>query len=92
MNLDHVSIGRDPPEEVNPIIEVPIGGEPIKYEMDKKAGMLVSPFLYTAMRFRNCSSRIPSREMAIPATSWSPIPGRIFPALSSPCVRSACLR
>jgi hypothetical protein len=41
MNLDHVSIGRDPPEEVNAIIEVPIGGEPIKYEMDKKAGMLV---------------------------------------------------
>ena len=28
MNLDHVSIGRDPPEEVNAIIEVPIGGEP----------------------------------------------------------------
>jgi hypothetical protein len=27
MNLDHVSIGRDPPEEVNAIIEVPIGGD-----------------------------------------------------------------
>jgi inorganic pyrophosphatase len=52
MNLDHVSIGRDPPEEVNAIIEVPIGGEPIKYEMDKKAGMLVvDRFLYTAMRY-----------------------------------------
>jgi len=29
MNLDYVSIGRNPPEEVNAIIEVPIGGEPI---------------------------------------------------------------
>jgi inorganic pyrophosphatase len=52
MNLNHVSIGRDPPEEVNAIIEVPIDGEPIKYEMDKKAGMLVvDRFLYTAMRY-----------------------------------------
>jgi inorganic pyrophosphatase len=52
MNLDYISIGRDPPEEVNAIIEVPIGGEPIKYEMDKKAGTLVvDRFLYTAMRY-----------------------------------------
>ena len=28
MNLDYISIGRDPPEEVNAVIEVPIGGEP----------------------------------------------------------------
>ena len=52
MNLDFVSIGRNPPEEVNAIIEVPIGGEPIKYEMDKKAGTLVvDRFLYTPMRY-----------------------------------------
>jgi len=52
MNVDYISIGRDPPEEVNAIIEVPIGGEPIKYEMDKKAGTLVvDRFLYTARRY-----------------------------------------
>src|SRR5262249_43780952 len=52
MNIDHISIGRNPPEEVNAIIEVPIGGEPIKYEMDKKAGTLVvDRFLYTPMRY-----------------------------------------
>ena len=52
MNMDYVSIGRNPPEEVNAIIEVPIGGEPIKYEMDKKAGTLVvDRFLYTPMRY-----------------------------------------
>src|SRR5271157_2729037 len=52
MNLDYVSIGRNPPDEVNAIIEVPIGGEPIKYEMDKKAGTLVvDRFLYTPMRY-----------------------------------------
>jgi inorganic pyrophosphatase len=31
MNLDYISIGRDPPEEVNAVIEVPIGGEPINH-------------------------------------------------------------
>jgi len=52
MNLSAISIGRDPPHEVNVVIEVPIGGEPIKYEMDKASGALVvDRFLYTAMRY-----------------------------------------
>lgn len=52
MRLDAISIGANPPEEVNVIIEVPIGGEPIKYEMDKAAGtMVVDRFLYTSMRY-----------------------------------------
>ena len=52
MRIDAVSIGNNPPEDVNVIIEVEIGGEPIKYEMDKEAGTLVvDRFLYTAMRY-----------------------------------------
>ena len=52
MRLDAIAIGYNPPEDVNVIIEVPIGGEPIKYEMDKKAGTLVvDRFLYTPMRY-----------------------------------------
>ena len=52
MFLEHLSIGSDPPREVNVVIEVPIGGEPIKYELDKAAGMLVvDRFLYTPMRY-----------------------------------------
>jgi inorganic pyrophosphatase len=52
MRIDAISIGKDPPREVNVIIEVPVGGEPIKYEMDKEAGTLVvDRFLYTAMRY-----------------------------------------
>jgi inorganic pyrophosphatase len=52
MRLDAVSIGIDPPNEVNVVIEVPIGGEPIKYELDKASGALVvDRFLYTAMRY-----------------------------------------
>ncbi len=52
MQLDAIPVGRDPPREVNVVVEVPVGGEPIKYEMDKKAGALVvDRFLYTAMRY-----------------------------------------
>src|SRR6201986_1643902 len=52
MNIDAISVGKTPPHEVNVIIEVPIGGEPIKYEMDKAAGTLVvDRFLHTAMRY-----------------------------------------
>ena len=52
MRIDAVSIGSNPPHEVNVIIEVPIGGEPIKYEMHKESGALVvDRFLYTAMRY-----------------------------------------
>ncbi len=52
MNLDFIAIGRNPPKEVNVVVEVPVGGEPIKYEMDKKAGTLVvDRFLYTSMRY-----------------------------------------
>ena len=52
MRLDAISIGKNPPEDINVVIEVPIGGEPIKYEMDKEAGTLVvDRFLYTSMRY-----------------------------------------
>ena len=52
MRIDAISIEINPPHEVNVIIEVPVGGEPIKYEMDKEAGTLVvDRFLYTAMRY-----------------------------------------
>jgi inorganic pyrophosphatase len=52
VRIEAVSLGADPPNEVNVIVEVPVGGEPIKYEMDKKAGTLVvDRFLYTSMRY-----------------------------------------
>ena len=52
MRLDAIPIGEDPPNDINVIIEVPVGGEPIKYEMDKASGALVvDRFLYTSMRY-----------------------------------------
>ena len=52
MRIDAIKIGNNPPDDVNVIIEVPIGGEPIKYELDKAAGTLVvDRFLHTPMRY-----------------------------------------
>jgi inorganic pyrophosphatase len=52
MRIDAIAVGNNPPEDVNVIVEVPIGGEPIKYEMDKAAGTLVvDRFLHTPMRY-----------------------------------------
>ncbi len=52
MNLSALAIGKNPPEDVNVVIEVPLGGEPIKYELDKESGALVvDRFLYTSMRY-----------------------------------------
>ena len=50
MRIDAIPIGINPPHDINVIIEVPVGGEPIKYEMDKASGTLfVDRFLYTPM-------------------------------------------
>jgi inorganic pyrophosphatase len=52
MDLSAVSVGANPPHDINVIIEVPIGGEPIKYELHKPSGILVvDRFLYTSMRY-----------------------------------------
>ncbi len=52
MNIDMISIGANPPFSLNVIIEVPTGGEPVKYEFDKASGALfVDRILHTPMRY-----------------------------------------
>ncbi len=52
MRIDAIEIGNAPPDDINVIVEVPVGGQPIKYEMDKEAGTLVvDRFLYTPMTY-----------------------------------------
>src|ERR687887_2608915 len=50
MDISKIPIGRNPPWDVNAIIEIPLGGQPVKYEIDKESGaMFVDRFLHTAM-------------------------------------------
>ncbi len=52
MRIEAIATGTNPPDDINVIIEVPVGGEPIKYELDKASGTLVvDRFLYTPMRY-----------------------------------------
>lgn len=50
MDINKIGAGKNAPEEVNVIIEVPMGSDPVKYEFDKDAGaIMVDRFVQTAM-------------------------------------------
>ena len=86
MRLEAIAIGDNPPDDVNVVVEVPMGGEPIKYEMDKRADVLmVDRFLYTAMRYPGNYGFIPHTLSedgdpcdVIVANSRAVIPGAVM--------------
>mgnify|MGYP003330916711 CR=1 FL=1 len=50
MDIREIPAGRNPPSDINVFIEIPLGGVPVKYELDKKSGaLMVDRFLHTAM-------------------------------------------
>jgi inorganic pyrophosphatase len=52
MNLERVTAGRDVPDDVNVIIEIPMNADPVKYEVDKQTGaVFVDRFMSTAMHY-----------------------------------------
>ncbi|MEP3244872.1 MAG: inorganic diphosphatase [Sneathiella sp.] len=52
MDISKISAGKNVPWDVNVVIEIPIGGVPVKYEVDKHSGaMFVDRFLHTAMYY-----------------------------------------
>lgn len=52
MDISRIPVGDNPPWDLNVIIEVPVGGDPVKYEMDKASGALfVDRIMHTSMRY-----------------------------------------
>ncbi len=50
MNLEQIPAGKDVPDDINVIIEIPAQSSPVKYELDKESGaMVVDRFMATAM-------------------------------------------
>lgn len=50
MDISQISAGKNPPSDLHALIEIPVGGTPVKYELDKRSGaMFVDRFLHTAM-------------------------------------------
>jgi inorganic pyrophosphatase len=52
MDISKIKIGDNAPYDVNVVVEIPLGGNPVKYELDKESGAIyVDRFLYTAMYY-----------------------------------------
>jgi inorganic pyrophosphatase len=87
MDISKISIGEDPPRDVNALIEIPQGGVPVKYELDKASGALrVDRFLNTAMFY-------PGNYGFIPHTlSGDGDPVDVIVVVPSPVVPGAIVR
>jgi len=60
MDLSKISSGKNPPKDLHAVIEIPLGGVPVKYEIDKSSGALfVDRFLHTAMFYPSNYGFIP---------------------------------
>ena len=73
MRLDAIAVGNNPPDDINVVVEVGIGGEPIKYEMNKAAGTLfVDRFCIRqcAIQATMALFRTPFRMMTIRLMCW----------------------
>lgn len=52
MSLNAVPAGKNLPEEINVIIEIPAHADPVKYEVDKESGAIfVDRFMATCMHY-----------------------------------------
>lgn len=52
MGISKLEAGRSVPNDVNVVIEIPAHSAPVKYEMDKKSGMImVDRFVGTSMNY-----------------------------------------
>jgi len=60
MGLKTIAAGKDVPNDINVIIEIPANGQPVKYEIDKDSGALfVDRFMSTAMFYPTNYGYIP---------------------------------
>jgi inorganic pyrophosphatase len=87
MDINKISIGADPPRDINALIEIPQGGVPVKYELDKESGALrVDRFLNTAMFY-------PGNYGFVPHTlSGDGDPVDVIVVVPSPIVAGAIVR
>ncbi len=95
MNLDQIPAGRHLPDDFNVIIEIPSRGQPVKYELDKKTGMMrVDRFLTTSMFYPCDYGFIPHSlaEDGDPADVLVVCPFPLFPGVVLSCRPVGLLR
>jgi inorganic pyrophosphatase len=88
MGLDLVPAGRDVPDDINVIIEIPKDAEPVKYEVDKTTGAIfVDRVLSTPMRYPCNYGYIPGTlsEDGDPADALVLLPLPLIPGAAIRC-------
>ena len=81
MNVDKISTGRNPPHDINVIVEIPQGSS-VKYEIDKESGaVVVDRFLFTPMAYPAAYGFIPGTlaEDGDPADALVLMPDHVVP-------------
>ena len=92
MDLTRIPVGPAPPEDIYVVVEIPRGGEPVKYEIDKVSGaVFVDRFLHTAMFYPGNYGFVPHTlaEDGDPLDVLIVGRSRSYPAPSSAAARSA---
>ncbi len=88
MNINAIPPGKNPPKDIYAVIEIPVGGLPVKYEMDKESGALfVDRFLHTAMFYPGNYGFIPHTlsEDGDPLDILVPAPVAVVPGAVIRC-------
>ena len=88
MSLDNVTPGDHVPEAFNVIIEIPMNGDPIKYEVDKESGAIfVDRFMNTAMHYPTNYGYVPKTRAGdgdpVDVLVVTPVP--LMPGVVVPC-------
>jgi inorganic pyrophosphatase len=88
MSLDNVTPGDKLPESFNVIIEIPMNGDPIKYEVDKESGAIfVDRFMNTAMHYPTNYGYVPKTIAGdgdpVDVLVVTPVP--LMPGVVVPC-------
>lgn len=88
MSLDNVKPGDNLPEAFNVIIEIPMNGDPIKYEVDKESGAIfVDRFMNTAMHYPTNYGYVPKTIAGdgdpVDVLVITPVP--LIPGVVVPC-------
>ncbi|MGC1524327.1 MAG: inorganic diphosphatase [Steroidobacteraceae bacterium] len=95
MSINDVTAGDRVPKEFNVIIEIPMHGEPVKYEVDKQTGALfVDRFMMTSMHYPANYGYVPHTvaEDDDPVDVLVHTPFPLLPGVVVPCRAVGVLR
>src|SRR5260370_34018189 len=88
MDIGAISVGPDPPKDIYAVIDIPLGGAPVKYELDKVSGaLMVDRFLHTAMFYPGNYGFIPQTLSpdGDPGDWLGVTPGQVVPGANLRC-------